>query len=101
VHPGIIRTNLQRHQSPVLGWVLEKFFKPARYGAYSELFAAVSPDVTLEGHNGDFIIPWGRFGPIPRHIQASLRPKDDAGGTGVSARFWDWVEAETAEYREA
>lgn len=32
-------------------------FKPAEYGAYSELFAALSPTLGKE-NNGGHIVPW-------------------------------------------
>lgn len=74
--------------------------KPARYAAYTELFAATSPSVKLDEHNGAFVIPWGRFGPIPKHIEASLARTGEANGTGtgVSARFLAWVDEQTAAY---
>jgi len=71
-------------------------FKGAKFGAYTELFAALSPEVTLE-KNGSFIIPWGRFGPIPCDILQGLKPKGN-GGTGLSESFWAWCEQETAKF---
>lgn len=71
-------------------------FKRPRFGAYTELFAALSPDVTAE-HNGGFIIPWGRWGPVPCDISAGMKPEKE-GGTGLSARLWAWCERETAVF---
>ncbi|KAL3464331.1 NAD(P)-binding protein [Aspergillus heterothallicus] len=97
VNPGLMKTELQRHAPPIQSAIMGIVFKPPRYGAYSELFAALSPDVTAS-QNGAFIIPWGRFGPIPPHIKKALSPKSQ-GGTGVAGDFWDWCERETAAYR--
>ncbi|KAL2831124.1 NAD(P)-binding protein [Aspergillus cavernicola] len=97
VHPGLMRTELQRHRSPIMGAFMGLVFKPPRYGAYTELFAALSPQVTSK-RNGSYIIPWGRFGPIPDHLEKGMRSTSD-GGTGLAERFWTWCEKETAAYR--
>ena len=65
-------------------------FKGAKYGAYSELFATLSPEVSKK-ENGVFILPWGRFGVIPDHIHKSI---DD----GKAASFYDWCDRETKQY---
>ena len=70
--------------------------KPARYGAYTQLFAALSPDVTPL-HNGAFIIPWGRFGVLPDHIEQEIKPTGHQE-TGISQQFWDYCEAATAGF---
>ncbi len=71
-------------------------FKPPLYGAYSELFAALSPAVKAE-HNGAFIIPWGRFGNIPAHIEKGLRTRAE-GGAGTANIFWNWCERQTRPF---
>jgi retinol dehydrogenase-12 len=72
-------------------------FKRPKYGAYSELFAVLTPEVTLE-RNGDFIIPWGRFGVLPCDIASAMKPESE-GGVGLSEKFWEWCERETASFR--
>ncbi|KAL4884786.1 hypothetical protein BJY04DRAFT_182037 [Aspergillus karnatakaensis] len=96
VHPGLMKTELQRHRSSVVGTVMGAVFKGPRYGAYTELFAACSPQVTTRT-NGTYILPWGRFGTIPKHIEKGMRPTSD-GGTGLAEKFWTWCEKETAPY---
>lgn len=71
-------------------------FKPPLYGAYSELFAALSPRVTSK-QNGGFIVPWGRFGDVPDHIEKGMKSKAE-GGTGAAETFWNWCERETEAY---
>jgi retinol dehydrogenase 12 len=71
-------------------------FKPPVFGAYSELFAALSPSITAQ-HNGGFVVPWGRFGDIPAHIEKGLKPQAD-GGSGAAEKFWCWCERETECY---
>ena len=71
-------------------------FKPAIFGAYSELFAGLSPDVQLK-HNGGFIIPRGRHAKVPDRVSSGLKTKEE-GGTGLSMQFWDWCYKETTPY---
>ncbi|PYI34388.1 NAD(P)-binding protein [Aspergillus indologenus CBS 114.80] len=97
VNPGLMKTELQRHNSPAQAKIMGILFKGPRYGAYSELFAALSPEVTPE-RNGAFVIPWGRFGTVPCHIEKGLASERD-GGTGAAERFWRWCERETAAFR--
>ncbi|KAL4906774.1 hypothetical protein BDW74DRAFT_149602 [Aspergillus multicolor] len=97
VHPGLMKTELQRHQPALFGIIMGLVFKPARYGAYTELFAALSPQITAK-QNGSYILPWGRFGTIPGHIEKGMRSMSE-GGTGLAERFWAWCEKETAAYR--
>ncbi|KAK3386438.1 hypothetical protein B0H63DRAFT_393386 [Podospora didyma] len=97
VHPGLMKTDLQRHMPAAMGLAMNLLFKGPKFGAYSELFAAVSPEVTLD-KNGGFIIPWGRFGPVPCDIASGMKTEHD-GGTGLSERFWAWCEQETAKFR--
>ncbi|KAL2813090.1 NAD(P)-binding protein [Aspergillus granulosus] len=82
VNPGLMKTELQRHAPPIQSTIMGLVFKPPRYAS----------------QNGTFIIPWGRFGPIPHHIKKALSPKSE-GGTGAAEKFWDWCEKETAAYR--
>lgn len=89
VHPGVVKTELQRHNA-FMSTMLGTVFKPAKYGAYTQLFAALSPEVTL-AHNGAFIIPWGRFGVLPGHMKKEMQP---ASGKeiGISRQFWNYCE---------
>ena len=52
--------------------------------------------VTAE-HNGGFIVPWGRFGDIPGHIEKGLQP-EKRGGSGAAETFWNWCEKQTETY---
>ena len=47
--------------------------------------------------SGKYVIPWGRFGPVPEHLQAAMKPKSQ-GGTGNSDRFLTWVQKEVQPY---
>ncbi|KAI6842710.1 hypothetical protein KC332_g3366 [Hortaea werneckii] len=95
VNPGLLRTGLQRHMPAAQRAVMHQIFKPARFGAYSELYAGFSPDV----QPGDFVIPFGRRSRLPCHIVKSLKPdpkRDDIEST--AARFWEWCEDQVKDY---
>ena len=66
-------------------------FKDAKYGAYTELFAILSPEITTKKAS-PFIIPWGRFGQLPDHIQESIE-------NGKAASFYQWCDRETKAYQ--
>ena len=117
VNPGLLNTELQRHVSSIqrmimvgrdpspVFWILlallraflsdpfhqSVMFKEPKYGAYSELFAALSPQIDSK-KSGAFILPWGRFGHIPDHIQQSI-------DNGKAASFYSWCDQETKPYQ--
>ncbi|KAL5602474.1 hypothetical protein FOBRF1_010007 [Fusarium oxysporum] len=92
VNSGFLKTELQRHM-PGPGLM----FKAPKYGAYSELFGLLSPDITAD-NNGVLIYPWGRIGCIPDDIKVSLKNGQE-GGTGLSKAFADWCEREARQYK--
>ncbi|KAI7263318.1 hypothetical protein KC345_g9193 [Hortaea werneckii] len=92
VNPGLLRTGLQRHMPAAQRAVMHQIFKPARFGAYSELYAGFSPDV----QPGDFVIPFGRRTKLPSHIAKSL--ETDTRGQSTATRFWKWCEDQIRDY---
>lgn len=98
-NPGNLRTELARHGWQVgvkiAGYLL---LWPAVYGAYTELYAGWSPEITA-AKNGCHVVPWGQDGmPFLRgDILAAMRPKSE-GGTGQGERFWAYCENETHQY---
>ncbi|KAF2476903.1 short-chain dehydrogenase [Lindgomyces ingoldianus] len=85
LNPGFMRTELQRHTPAPARALMSLIFKPAKYGAYTELYAGFSPDIK----SGEFVVPWGRKGCVPDHIAKSMQA---AGGKSVSTRFYEWCE---------
>jgi len=96
LNPGNLKTELQRHTSSLVALLLKLVLYPAINGAYTELFAGLSPEVT-PAKNGAWIHPWGRFVPLKADILASSKSKSE-GGTGVAAQFWEWSEAQVKAY---
>ncbi len=96
-NPGTLKTK---------GWdrapkLMTMFFKPfmyeAKFGAYTELWAGLSPEVKPED-GGRYAVPWGRWHPSPKkEILQSLKSVSE-GGTGLAADFWDWCEEHTATF---
>jgi len=71
---------------------------PATYGAYTELWAALSPELTPD-NSGAYVYPWGRIGSLPPDVEASLKTTSN-GGTGVAAKFVLWCESQIQSYIE-
>lgn len=93
-NPGNLKTSLQRHSAMLDSWIIEKLILyPAVYGAYTELFAGWSEEVTPQ-KNGAYVWPWGRFGGVKADVQKEI----DMGENGKAGRFWAWCEKETRSY---
>ena len=94
-NPGNLKTELQRHWEGIGKWITMNFIcYPAVYGAYTELWAAIAPDITPQ-RSGAYVYPWGRFGELPAGVEKSLKIEE---GTGVSAKFVAWCEKKTEDY---
>ncbi|KAH3678142.1 hypothetical protein WICMUC_001658 [Wickerhamomyces mucosus] len=90
VHPGYLKSELQRSYNFINRWISSSLLYHPIYGSYTELYAGLSKDITLE-NNGDYYGPWGR----PR----LLRPDIDKGrNDGTAKKLWDWVENELKPY---
>ncbi|KAL9094788.1 MAG: hypothetical protein Q9165_003059 [Trypethelium subeluteriae] len=97
-NPGNLRTNMFKGTP---GWwmlVLNRTLYPAKFGAYTELYAGLSPDITLD-RNGAYVMPWGRIQEqFPRKdIVEAMKPQDQ-GGKGAPKRFWEWCESKHREF---
>ncbi|KAI8664627.1 hypothetical protein NCS57_00504000 [Fusarium keratoplasticum] len=89
-NPGNLRSEMQRHGSTMRKALVHIMSHPAVYGAYTELYAGWSKDITLE-KTGAWVIPWGRLGRLRDDIEKGCE-------NGVSAKFWAWCEAESKEF---
>ncbi|CZT10000.1 related to Oxidoreductase, short-chain dehydrogenase [Rhynchosporium agropyri] len=95
LNPGNLKTELGRY-NPGQNLILKYILHTPIHGAYTELFAGLSPDVTSE-HNGAWIIPWGRFGHLRADLEAGSKSIEE-GGTGIANKFWDWSEDQVRAY---
>ena len=73
------------------------FFKGPVYGAYSELFAAFSPQLKGE-NNGGYVVAWGRVSELPEDITDGLKSKSE-GGSGAAKIFLEYCERETNKFQ--
>ncbi|KAN0096654.1 NAD(P)-binding protein [Hyaloscypha variabilis] len=96
LNPGNLRSPLQRYASCLENTVNGILLYPPVFGAYTELFAGLSPDIT-SASNGSYIIPWGRIGYLKENLAACLKEESEAG-TGVAKRFFEWCENETRPF---
>jgi retinol dehydrogenase-12 len=71
-------------------------FKPCVYGAYSELYAGFSPDVTAKD-NGGHLMAWGRKSYLPKEIADGLKSKSE-GGIGSADKFFDYCDKEVKPF---
>lgn len=97
-NPGNLASDLQRHsagQIPgFLSWFLHNvLLHPVVFGAYTELYSGLSPDLTLEKHQGAYIIPWGRVGNVRSDLTTEAKKSD-----GEAAKLYDWCERVTREF---
>ncbi|KAF2187563.1 NAD(P)-binding protein [Zopfia rhizophila CBS 207.26] len=98
-NPGNLSTELQRHVGILRRKMVELFLFPAVYGAYTELYAGWSTDLTA-GSNGAYVYPWGRIGTstLRADLLIAAQPREERG-TGEAGRFWEWCDKETRQFR--
>lgn len=76
VCPGYLKTGIQRHIGGFRKIGYDMLFHDQKLGAYTLLFAGLSPDVTVN-NKGDHIISFGKFGLIRSDL------KDESNGEKV------------------
>ncbi|KAH7374071.1 putative short-chain dehydrogenase [Cadophora sp. MPI-SDFR-AT-0126] len=97
VHPGLMRTELQRNMGVIGPAIMKLLFKGPVYGAYSEMYAGFSPELEAK-HNGGYVMAWGRIAPLPDDISKALKGKAE-GGSGARQIFVEYCDRETKEFR--
>ena len=85
-NPGQIDSRIYRHVSPWIMMAVRPTMYQPRVGAYTLLFAGLSPDVSLETNGAD-VLPFGR-------LQERSTRKDitKAIEEGRATEFWNWCE---------
>ncbi|KAK8877052.1 short-chain dehydrogenase protein [Apiospora arundinis] len=98
LNPGNLDSELWRNQSFLVRKFLQWFvLHPSIFGAYTELYAGLSPELNLEQHSGGWVVPWGRPMRIRRDLQEATRTEAE-GGSGVAKGFWEWNERQVERY---
>ncbi|OCK85398.1 NAD(P)-binding protein [Lepidopterella palustris CBS 459.81] len=88
-NPGNLHTELNRHIG-ASEWLQRILLYPAIYGAYTELYCGVSPELTVED-NGIYIAPWGRKSYNRSDIETARKD-------GTVEKFMRYCNAETEKY---
>ncbi|KAI2485420.1 FabG Dehydrogenase [Pyrenophora tritici-repentis] len=96
INPGHLKSDLYREGGSLFKFALRPVLYPPTYGAYVELFAALSPTLTL-ADSGKWIVPWGRIYPIRSDLSDATKTEAE-GGNGHAKAFWDWSEEQVKEY---
>lgn len=96
LNPGNLNSDLWRTWPAWAQWLLGFAFYPPKYGAYTELFAGLSPDMKLE-NKLDWIVPWGRWTTIRADLVEATKTKTE-GGSGVGKAFWEWNEEQVKQF---
>jgi NAD(P)-dependent dehydrogenase (short-subunit alcohol dehydrogenase family) len=95
LNPGGVRAGSYKGTSASMYFVLDALLlhEPV-LGAYTELYAGLSNELTLE-HNGEYVIPWGRRRPddeiTRKDLLEAMKPVS-RGGLGYAEKFWEWCE---------
>ncbi|KZV84369.1 NAD(P)-binding protein [Exidia glandulosa HHB12029] len=85
VHPGGIKTNLQRHYLQLPLGVQNWMMADPWMGAITQLYAATSPEAA--DLNGKYLIPYARLG----------RPNPKADDVRTGTDLWKWLEEQVKE----
>lgn len=96
VNPGNLKSQLFRHQSAIFKTLTGPANYPVVNGAYTELWAGLSPEVTLD-KAGSLVWPFGRFGAIRSDWVKATTPVSE-GGNGTAQKFWDWSEEQVSRF---
>ncbi|KAJ5823188.1 Glucose/ribitol dehydrogenase [Penicillium robsamsonii] len=101
LNPGFLKTASFNGTPAAIMFVLNKvLLSDAIYGAYTELYAGLSSDITLE-NTGSYIIPWGRIRPneaTPRQDLIKAGDSKEEGGLDYGNKFWVWCEEKWNSY---
>ncbi|CEP21689.1 RSD1 [Cyberlindnera jadinii] len=93
VHPGILNSELQRNYPGWLVAAIKPIAYPAVYGAYTELFAALSP---LVGEKGPgfvgYVAAFGQFRDLREDIAKGCTD-------GTDDKLIDWIDKEIIQYK--
>lgn len=96
-NPGNLKTNLLRH-AIWMKYAAYPLLHNAKMGAYTELWAGLSPELTTDNGSGAYVLPWGRLHPSPRGDLLEALKAEEEGGTGVAHEIWKWCIDQIAAY---
>jgi len=94
LNPGNLRNEgWKKVDKFTMFFVKHVLFDPV-FGAYTQLYAGLSRDITAE-RNGAYVIPWGRIRgdeACPRKDILNAMLPEEEGGLGYGEKLWEWCE---------
>ncbi|KAK3354089.1 hypothetical protein B0T25DRAFT_225420 [Lasiosphaeria hispida] len=87
LNPGNFLTSLQQNMPKMQVFMFKFVSSEPKNGAYTELFAGLSPTIS-EKDNGGWVSPFGKLD----------TPRKDLVEPELCARYWDWSEQQVKEY---
>ncbi|KAH8803354.1 hypothetical protein F5884DRAFT_861683 [Xylogone sp. PMI_703] len=97
LHPGSLKTNLQRHQGFFFKHLTAPLLYDQYYGGLTELWAGLHEEVDTRmleggGKNGAYVQPWGRWGQGSQHVYEGLAKRK------TGERLWELCETTLKEW---
>lgn len=89
-YPGNLSTDMSRAWWPPFVTAAKLVVWDGVYGAYSELYGALSPDLTIKD-SGSYIVPFGEIHDPREDVKAGLT-------NGISTHIWKFCEEQISEY---
>ncbi|OTA85452.1 hypothetical protein M434DRAFT_82686 [Hypoxylon sp. CO27-5] len=96
LNPGNLSSELYRDQKGFMKLVTNLITYPPINGAYTLLYAGLSPDITLD-KTGSWVVPFGRIYPIRKDLVEATKTEEE-GGNGTAKKFWEWTEEQIKAY---
>lgn len=99
-NPGNLKAGSYAGTPAMIMYLITPLLHDAKFGVYTELYAGLSSDISLET-NGAYVIPWGRIREdklCPRKDIVKAMTPIEKGGLGYAAKFWDWCEEQYRPY---
>lgn len=90
LNPGGLKTDLQRTAGAFQQRLALALLKEPVYGSYTELYAALSPDITVE-NSGCFVRPWGQIEEYCWFIKEGVKD-------GTAKKLNEWTEEQIAPF---
>ncbi|KZT70280.1 NAD(P)-binding protein [Daedalea quercina L-15889] len=90
LHPGNLRFDTERHPSLIIRLMsnINPFLPGAQLGAFTQLWAATSPEGVDFG--GKYLIPWARMGTA----------KKETEDPELAKKLWDWLEEQIRKHQD-
>ncbi|PWO25098.1 hypothetical protein PtrARCrB10_06362 [Pyrenophora tritici-repentis] len=90
LHPGVLKTEIFRDSPKWKSAMLYFIIYPTVMGAYTEIYAGLSPDV-MGLQSNEWIVPWGRMTKLRKDYNSEEGMKN-------AKAFWEWCEKEVEPF---